>query len=292
MSPERYYGIDIGGTTVKIGLFTREGLRDKWEIPTDCRDNGKNIVRDIIASLPGHATGAAMGVPGAVLPDGAVNKCINLGWGVCRPGAEFEALTGIPCRVLNDANAAALGEQWQGGGRGHSSVLMVTLGTGVGAGVVQAGSLLTGCHGAAGELGHICMNPDESAPCSCGNRGCLEQYCSATGIAAMAARAGLGTLTAKKIFDLTAAGNPAATAVVDRACDILGRGLAAACCTLDPEAIVLGGGVARAGELLRKKTEAAFQKYAFHACRDTAICLATLGNDAGIYGAARLAMEP
>lgn len=291
MSPELYYGIDIGGTTVKIGLFTRDGLVNKWEIPTDCRENGKNIVRDIVAALPGSAMGAAMGVPGAVLPDGTVNKCINLGWDVCRPGAEFEALTGIPCRVCNDANAAALGEQWQGGGRGFSSVLMVTLGTGVGAGVVQEGILLSGCHGAAGELGHICMDPNEPELCSCGNHGCLEQYCSATGIARLARLAGLGDLTAKNVFDLAASGNDPAVAVVDKACEILGRGLAAACCALDPEAIVLGGGVSRAGELLRAKTEAAFRKYAFHACRDTKICLATLGNDAGIFGAARLAME-
>jgi len=168
---------------------------------------------------------------------------------------------------------------------------MVTLGTGVGAGVVQNGTLLSGCHGAAGELGHMCMNPNEPESCSCGNRGCLEQYCSATGIVNMASRAGLGTQTAKEVFDLAAAGNIAAEAVVGRACDILGRGLAAACCVLDPEAIVLGGGVSRAGELLRAKTEAAFRKYAFHACENTEIHLATLGNDAGIYGAARLAME-
>ena len=291
MNPDLYYGIDIGGTTVKIGLFTRDGLVDKWEIPTDCRDNGKNIVRDIVASLSVPAKAAAMGVPGAVLPDGTVNKCINLGWNICSPGVEFEALAGIPCRVCNDANAAALGEQWQGGGRGFSSVLMVTLGTGVGAGVVQMGSLLSGCHGSAGELGHICMDPNEPELCSCGNRGCLEQYCSATGIARLARMAGLGRLSSKEVFDLAATGDPTAMTVVDKACDILGRGLAAACCTLDPEAVVLGGGVSRAGELLRLKAENAFRKYAFHACRDTKICLAILGNDAGIFGAARLAME-
>lgn len=291
MSAERYYGIDIGGTTVKIGLFDRTGLLDRWELPTDLSDGGSNILRDIAASLPGGADGAAMGVPGAVLPDGTVNRCINLGWGVCRPGTEFEALTGIPCRVCNDANAAAVGEQWRGGGMGFSSVLLVTLGTGVGAGLVQEGTLLAGYHGAAGELGHMCMDPGETERCSCGNRGCLEQYCSATGIARMARMAGLDALSAKDVFDLAAAGNEAAMATVDRACAFLGRGLAAACCTIDPEAIVLGGGVSKAGEFLRLKVEAAFQAYAFHACRDTEIRLATLGNDAGIYGAARLAME-
>lgn len=291
MSLHKFYGIDIGGTTVKLGLFTEVGLVDKWEIPTDISDGGKNIIRDIVSSLPERAEGAAMGVPGAVLPDNTVNRCINLGWGICRPGAEFEALTGIPCRVCNDANAAAIGEQWLGGGMGFNSILLATLGTGVGAGVVQDGALLAGSHGAAGELGHLCMDPTEPDACSCGNHGCLEQYCSATGIARLARQAGLGERTAKDVFDLAAAGNGTAMAVVDRACDILGQGLAAACCTIDPEAIVLGGGVSKAGELLRTKVEAAFQKYAFHACRGTEICLATLGNDAGIYGAARLAME-
>ena len=291
MSGRNYYGIDIGGTTIKIGRFTAEGLAEKWEIPTDTTENGKNILPDIAASLPEDGAGAAMGVPGAVLADGTVNRCINLGWGVCRPGERFEALTGIPCRVGNDANLAALGEQWQGSGKGFRNVLLVTLGTGVGAGIVQSGRLLPGCHGAAGELGHICMNPEETEPCSCGNSGCLEQYCSATGIVRLGAKAGLRADTAKEVFSLAESGNETAMAVVDKACDYLGRGLAAACCAIDPEVILLGGGVSKAGELLRFKVETAFQKYAFHACRGTQIRLASLGNDAGIFGAARLAME-
>lgn len=291
MGGHNYYGIDIGGTTVKIGRFTPEGLAEKWEIPTDTAENGKNILRDIAAALPEPGAGAAMGVPGAVLADGTVNRCINLGWGVCRPGETFEALTGIPCRVGNDANLAALGEQWLGSGMGFQNVLLVTLGTGVGAGVVQNGRLLPGCHGAAGELGHICMDPEETEPCSCGNFGCLEQYCSATGIVRLAAKAGLCERSAKEVFDLAEAGNKTAMAVVNKACAYLGRGLAAACCVLDPEIILLGGGVSRAGELLRLKVETAFQTYAFHACRETRIRLAALGNDAGIFGAARLAME-
>jgi len=291
MSAYNYYGIDIGGTTVKLGRFTPEGLAEKWEIPTNTAENGTHILRDIAASLPGPGVGAAMGVPGAVLPDGTVNRCINLGWDICRPGEEFETLTGIPCRVGNDANLAALGEQWLGGGRGFGNVLLVTLGTGVGAGIVQNGHLLPGCNGAAGEFGHICMNPSESEPCSCGNRGCLEQYCSATGILRLARKAGLDILEAKDVFSLAKTGNESALSVVDTACDLLGRGLAAACCVIDPEVILLGGGVSKAGEFLRLRVESAFRKYAFHACRDTQIRLATLGNDAGIYGAARLAME-
>lgn len=287
---KRYYGIDVGGTTVKLGLFDETGLLEKWEIPTDKTNNGKNIIPDIVRSLPGPADGASIGVPGAVLSDGTVNRCVNLGWGVCRPGDEFTALSGIPCRMCNDANGAALGEQWLGGGVGYSNVLMVTLGTGVGSGAVLNGRLVVGAHGAAGEVGHICVVPTEEEECGCGNHGCLEQYCSATGISRLARKAGLGDLTAKEVFDLAGENDAVALSVVDTASDLLGRGIAAACTIFDPDAVVLGGGVSRAGEFLRIRVETAFRKYAFHACRETRICLATLGNDAGIYGNARLAM--
>lgn len=291
MSMNKYYGIDVGGTTVKIGLFSETELLDKWEIPTNTADNGKNIVADIVRSLPGRATGAAIGVPGAVLADGTVNRCVNLGWGICRPGDEFSALTGMPCRMANDANIAALGEYWLGSGKGYGSTLMVTLGTGVGGGVVIGGRIVTGAHGAAGEIGHICVEPKETEACPCGNHGCLEHYCSATGIARLARRAGLGELTAKDIFDRTAAGDDRALAVVDLACDYLGRGIASICTVFDPDAVVIGGGVAKAGEFLRIRVDQAFRKYAFHACHETDIRLAVLGNDAGIYGAGRLAMD-
>lgn len=287
----KFYGIDVGGTTVKLGLFSETELLEKWEIPTDHTNSGANIVRDIARSLRGPADGAAIGVPGAVLRDGTVNRCVNLGWGVCRPGDEFTALTGIPCRMANDANIAAMGEQWQGGGEGFASILLVTLGTGVGGGLIHHGHIITGAHGAAAEIGHICVEPTEAETCGCGNRGCLEQYCSATGISRLAKRAGLGDITAKDVFDRAAAGDADALAVADLACDYLGRGIAACCAVIDPEAVVLGGGVSKAGEFLRVRVEEAFRKYAFHACRETQIRLATLGNDAGIFGAARLAMR-
>lgn len=283
-------GIDVGGTTVKLGLFDENALLEKWEIPTDTSDGGKNIIPDIVRSLPSAADAACIGVPGAVLPDGTVNRCVNLGWGICRPGDEFAGLTGIPCAVANDANAAAVGEQWCGGGAGSQSVLLITLGTGVGGGLVYNGLLIPGVHGAAGEIGHIRVCPEETEPCGCGAHGCLEQYCSATGIVRLAAKAGMFSVTAKDVFDRAREGDITALAVVDRACDLLGRGIAAACAVYDPETVVLGGGVARAGEFLRLRVDEAFTKYAFHACRETKICLATLGNDAGIYGNARLAM--
>ena len=286
-----YYGIDIGGTTVKLGLFDETGLVEKWEIPTDKSDEGKNIIPSIVRSLRGQqAAAAVIGVPGAVLRNGTVNRCVNLGWDVCRPGDQFTMLTGIPCRMINDANAAAMGEYWMGSGAGFHSALTITLGTGIGAGFVMESTLIAGAHGAAGEMGHICVKPDEPEACSCGRHGCLEQYGSATGISRLARLAGLGELTAKDVFDRAAAGDPAADAVVEKACDYLGRGIATACAVVDPEAVVIGGGVAKAGEPFRERLEKAFQRYAFHACMDTRILLAKLGNDAGIYGCARMAM--
>lgn len=286
----KYLGIDVGGTSIKLGLFSESGLLEKWEIPTDVTDNGKNIVRDIVQSLPGGADAACIGVPGAVLYDGTVDRCVNLGWGICRPSDEFESLTGITCWVANDANAAALGEQWLGGGAEARTILLVTLGTGVGGGLVQNGRLISGAHGAAGEIGHMCVCPEETETCGCGNRGCLEQYCSATGIARLARKAGLGDISAKEVFDRAQEGEEAALAVADEACDLLGRGIAIACTVFDPDTVVLGGGVSRAGEFLRLRVEDAFMRYAFHACKGTKIRLAMLGNDAGIYGNARQAM--
>jgi len=281
------YGIDVGGTTVKIGRFENGLLQDKFEIPTDTREGGKNILPDI-AKVLGPAAGIGLAVPGPVTADGVVNGCVNLGWGVFAPGRALEELTGIPTLCCNDANAAALGEQWQGGGKGFEDVLLVTLGTGVGAGLVLGGRVLPGAHGAAGELGHLCVEPEETLSCNCGNRGCLEQYASATGLCRLAKEAGLGEISAKELFDRAKTGDETALALVDKACERLGRGLAMACCAFDPEAIVLGGGVSHAGEFLRLRVEDYFHKYAFHACRGTPIRLATLGNDAGIYGAAKL----
>ena len=287
MENKRYYGIDIGGTTVKIGLVENGAVLKKWSVPTDTSNGGKNILPDIIASLPGPAAGAALAVPGAVLPDDTVNKCVNLGWGVCRPTDDFTAATGIPCRVLNDANSAALAEQRLGGGKGFESILFVALGTGVGAGVVLDGAVRVGARGSAGEIGHLCIDPeDKDAACTCGHYGCVETYASATGITRLAALAGRPGLSCKQVVDAAAAGDETLLSVVDQACDVLGRGIAGACAIIDPEAVVLGGGVAQAGEFFRQKVQAAFDKYAFHACLGTEIRLATLGSDAGMLGAA------
>lgn len=291
MPMHKYLGIDIGGTTCKVGLFSESGLLSRWEIPTDKSRNGRNILGNIIRTLPENITSAAIGVPGAVMPDGTVNRCVNLGWDICRPAAEFTAQTGIACRIANDANLAALGEQWRGGGKGADSLLFVTLGTGVGGGLIRNGTLVSGAHGAAGEIGHLCVNPAETEPCSCGRRGCLEQYGSAAGIVRLAGKAGIKADSAKAVLALAEAGNADALSVVESVCTLLGRELANICAVFDPETVILGGGVSAAGEFLRARVEASFRCAAFHACRNTPVRLAELGGDAGIYGAAKLAMS-
>lgn len=302
------FGVDIGGTTVKLGFFKTEGiLIDKWEIPTRKDEGGRFILPDVAASLEAKLTeqgidkkevaGVGIGVPGPVKDDGTVLRCVNLGWGVFNVEEEFEKLFGLPAKVGNDANMASLGEMWQGGGKGFSSIVMVTLGTGVGGGIIVNGKMLSGNNGAGGEIGHICVNVEETEVCGCGKKGCLEQYTSATGITRMAERALNNTdrasklrsvqyISAKEIFDAAKEGDDLALELVEDHGRTLGKALATVACVCDPEAFVIGGGVSRAGEILISTTAKYYQQYVFHACRDTKFVLATLGNDAGIYGCA------
>lgn len=304
------FGIDLGGTTVKLGLFTVEGkLLDKWEIVTRTDNGGEQILPDIAATLSAklaekgigshEVLGAGLGVPGAVLEDRYVKPCVNLdGWGGDVAGRLSE-LCGYPVKAVNDANAAALGEMWQGGGKGCDNVVFVTLGTGVGGGIIVDGKLLTGVHGAGGELGHIKMNPAEHESCGCGKKGCLEQYASATGVVRVAnqllcesgrssALRGLDKVTAKDVFDHAKQGDELALAVVEIFGDTLGRALAAVSCVCDPEVFVIGGGVSAAGQIILDAVGSSFVKYAFPASEETRFSLASLGNDAGIFGCARL----
>ena len=311
---EQYiFGVDLGGTTVKHGLFTVEGqLMDKWEIPTRSKNRGENLLTDIAASVkeamvrhgisPEQVRGIGLGVPGAVSGDRYVAPCVNLnGWGGDVAGGLSE-LTGCPVRAVNDANAAALGEMWQGGAKGHENVVFVTLGTGVGGGVIVGGRLIPGTHGAGGEIGHIKVNDGETRLCVCGKRGCLEQYASATGILREAKRrlaeddisTKLRTfepLTAKDIFDCAKAGDETALSVVDIFAEYLGRALANISCVCDPEVFVIGGGVSAAGQIILDKVEAVYRRHAFPASEGTGFVLASLGNDAGICGCARLMLD-
>ena len=307
------FGVDLGGTTVKIAYFDEQGtMLSKWEIPTVTADGGKQILPDIAASIrqyieqktidPADIIGVGIGVPGPVNSKGMVNKCVNLGWGVFNIAEELSALVGFPVKAGNDANVAALGEFWKGGGAGCDNMIFVTLGTGVGGGIVVEGRLLHGSHGAGGEIGHLVLNREETEKCGCGKTGCVEQYCSATGIVRMGKKAletyegvsmlsRMDPLTCKDIFDCGKAGDELALQVLDRYYACLGEFLGNICSVIDPDIVVLGGGVSKAGQVLLDGTRPYFEKAAFHAVRAARFELASLGNDAGAYGAFKLAMD-
>ena len=296
------FGVDLGGTTVKIAYFDATGnLLDKWEIPTVTANSGAQILPDIADSINKYIDtkdiqrssilGLGIGVPGPVDSKGIVNKCVNLGWGVFNIADELEKLTGFSVKAGNDANVAALGEYWMGGGKGCDNMVFVTLGTGVGGGIVIEGNLLHGTHGSGAEIGHMVLNRNETAVCGCGKRGCVEQYCSATGISRLARLRGMGDMTCKDIFDTGKAGNPEALAVLDEYYEYLGEFLGSLCSVVDPETVVIGGGVSKAGQVLIDGIEPKFQKYVFHAASNVRFTLAALGNDAGAYGAFKLALD-
>ena len=307
------FGVDIGGTTCKIGFFETAGvLLDKWEIHTDTENGGVNILPDVAKAIDNklaqeaisksEVQGVGVGVPGPVTSDGVVNRCVNLGWGVMNVGEELGKLTGLEVRVGNDANVAALGEMWQGGAKGCKDVIVVTLGTGVGGGIIVDGKIVAGFNGAGGEIGHITVNHDEIEACNCGQYGCLEQYASATGIVRVAKRKLAKTaeetsltkfnpLTAKDIFDEAKAGDEIALGLVDEICEILGAALSNMACVVNPEIVVIGGGVSKAGSILIDCIQKHFIETSFHACRETKFALALLGNDAGMYGCVQLLLS-
>lgn len=330
------YGIDLGGTTAKLGLLSEEGrLFEKWEIPTRIENFGKNILPDLAKEIKKSMAenflnqddiiGVGLAVPGAVTNEVSVAKCVNLnGWGGDNVAESFSKLIDLPVKIINDANAAALGEAWQGGGKGYKNLVFVTLGTGVGGGIILDGKLLTGSHGAAGEIGHMKLYPEyfetgvgdgdfssgktldvcpissfggfgEKEKCGCGKKGCTEQYASATGIVRTAREMGMtdndskfGFLSAKDVFDKAKEGNKTALAVAHKFAEDLGRSLASVSAIVDPEIFVIGGGVSKAGQLIIDMVLPYFLKYAFPASESTEFSLAKLENDAGFYGAAKL----
>lgn len=305
-------GVDVGGTSVKLGLFEIEGkLLDKWEIPTRKENHGEQILPDVAASIlekleerkirREDVAGVGMGIPAPVDSEGVVQQTANVGWGYKEVTRELsELLDGMRVEAGNDANVAAMGEMWLGAGRGEKNVVMVTLGTGVGGGVIVNGHMIVGHHGAGGEIGHICVNREEEDACGCGLHGCLEQYASATGIAKLARKALSGEHeetvlhgepSAKDVFDAVKAGDALATRIADEFGRYLGAALASLAVVVDPAVFVIGGGVSKAGSVLIPFVEKAFREKAFFANKDTKIVLAELGNDAGICGAARLILN-
>ena len=307
------FGVDLGGTTVKIAYFDQEGnLLDKWEIPTVTENNGQQILPDIAASIRSHLDakaipdedilGIGIGVPGPVDAKGIVNKCINLGWGVFNVSETLARLTGFPVKAGNDATVAALGEYWKGGGKDYENIVFVTLGTGVGGGIILGGQPVYGTRGAGGEIGHIVLNRNETQSCGCGKYGCVEQYCSATGIVRTAKRflnrdlrpsvlRQVKELACKDIFDAAKAGDAVALDILEKVYNDLAEFLADICCVLDPEAVVIGGGVSKAGPMLLEGIRKHLHKYIFHAIAPVEFKLATLGNDAGAYGAFKLILN-
>lgn len=309
------FGVDIGGTTVKLGLFKFDGeVIEKWEIKTRTENHGANILPDVAATVKEHMEqrnltkenilGVGVGIPAPVMESGIVKATANLGWGYKEVKHELEELLEIEVKVGNDANVAALGEMWKGGGQGHRNMIMVTLGTGVGGGVITNGRIMVGGHGAGGEIGHICVNYEETEQCGCGKTGCLEQYASATGIARLARKrleknedASIlretpeEKISAKTVFDAVKEGDKVAMEVAEEFGKYLGYALSNLAVIVDPEVIVIGGGVSRAGEILLEYVTKYFMERVFFANKDCEFALATLGNDAGIFGAAKLVLK-
>ena len=305
------FGVDVGGTTVKMGYFDIEGnLIEKWEIPTRTEDKGVNIIPDIAGSIlvklaqkdidKKEVAGVGIGVPGPVKEDGTVLVAVNLGWDKRNTNEQLEDLLGIPVKTANDANVAALGEMWRGGGQGYEDVVAVTLGTGVGGGVIIGGKVIAGSNGAGGEIGHIHLEDNESEECGCKGHGCLEQYASATGVVRLAKKKLADSskpsvlrddeVTAKAVWDAVKADDELAKEVANIYGEYLGKGLAAVAAVVDPQVFVIGGGVSKAGRVVIDYMEPYFDKYAFPGTKNAKFVLAKLGNDAGIYGAAKLVL--
>lgn len=306
------FGIDVGGTSVKCGLFHTDGtLVEKWEIPTRTENNGQNILPDVAETInaklaeknidKAYVEGVGIGIPGPINSRGEAACAVNLYWGFTPVAQILGDLTGLKAQAGNDANVAALGEAWKGAAAGAQNIIMITLGTGVGGGIIINGKILAGSHGAGGEIGHALVVRGEEEKCNCGNHGCLEQYASATGIVRVAGRVlaaseddstlrELQNITAKDVLDAFKAGDAVAVRIMEYVGDLLGGAIAGFTTVVDPEAIVIGGGVSKAGQPLIDCIEKYYQRYAFSSCKETPIVLATLGNDAGIYGAAKMVL--
>ena len=310
---QKCIGIDIGGTTVKIGVFTIEGtLIEKWEVPTRVENDGAYILSDVAASIKEKIAewnmpaeefiGAGMGLPGPVEADGHIPFCVNLGWKEGNPQEELSKLLGMPVKSGNDANVAALGEMWQGAGKGYENLVMITLGTGVGGGIILNQQILPGVKGVAGEIGHMHVNPNETVRCNCGGCGCVDQIASATGIVRFATREleaetapstlrDLASFTAKDVLDAAKAGDELALKSIHKCMRYLGIAMACVTMVVDPQVYIIGGGVSKAGTFLTDIIQKYHDEMSPMSTKKAQVLLAGLGNDAGIYGAARLVLS-
>jgi len=308
-------GVDLGGTTIKMAFVSDAGdIIDKWEIDTDLTENGANITRDIARSLDEQLhkhgrskqgiVGIGMGAPGFInFENGSVFEAINIGWKNFPLKSELEKVTNLPVAVDNDANLAALGEMWKGAGEGALDLICITLGTGVGGGVIINGQIAHGIGGMAGEIGHITCVPKGGYRCNCGRRGCLETVASATAIKRIALNrfqdrpeSRLYTiyqekrdLTTKDVFDMAKVEDALALSLVDDVARHLGSVLSNVAILLNPQKIVIGGGVSLAGDVLLKPIDHYIKTFTLPRVYDgLELCKATLGNDAGVIGGAWL----
>ena len=305
-----YFGVDIGGTATKIGAFDQRGtLLSKWEIKTDTSENGSLILPNVAEEILHYARNLSrviaigVGIPGPVQRGGYVRQCVNLGWGDFNPARELASiLRGVPVFAGNDANMAAMGEYWQGSGKDAENLIFITLGTGVGGGIIIDGRMVFGMSGLGGEIGHVIVNPDETIPCNCGQVGCLDQTASATGIVRAAQRLlkesdmpsalrELETVTARDVVDAARHGDALAEKAFDHCMYFLGKSMAMFTNILDPEVYIIGGGVSKASDYLLDTVRAHYETLSTLSERKARIVLAKLGNDAGIHGAAKLAMD-
>lgn len=310
-------GIDIGGTSIKIGLINVQGvIKHHWEIPTNTKDAGAHIVKEIWASVleqmekksltTDRLLGIGIGAPGFTnVDEGIVYEAVNIGWKNLNLAEAFKEWTDLPVYVANDANVAALGENWVGAGEQSNHMIALTLGTGVGSGIISNGQLINGANGTGGEIGHMTIDPN-GYPCNCGLKGCLETIASATGIVRQALERAKkspsssmariyeknGELSTKEIFDLAKEGKKDALQLIEEVTDVLGFAIANLAVLLNPEKVLIGGGVSKAGEFLIERIDQSFKKYAlpriYEVCE---IKVAKLGNDAGMIGAAYLVKE-
>lgn len=300
-------GVDVGGTSIKIGRFDLQGiLIEKWDIPTDRSHNGESILKDIATSIiskvdVSNIEGIGFGVPGPV-SDGVVLNCVNLGWGeknVIEEFYQYFPYRQVTIRVSNDANVACAGEVFQGSGKGYKNVVMFTLGTGVGGGILVDGKIVDGLNGVGGELGHMLIDRLHNLPCNCGKTGCTETVASATGIVNLAKlklkesnqRSTLrqyDNFSAKRVFDMAKQGDEIALEVIEEAADYLAYAMSIVTFTLNPELFIFGGGVSNAGDFLLDKIRAHYYPYVLPFIKDQKMVIASLGNDAGMYGAAYL----
>lgn len=300
------YGIDVGGTTIKIGLFNLEGrILKKLEIETVKGNNGETMFADIVKTIKSitpdlsQVVGYGFGIPGPVI-NNYFAVAVNLGIRDINLKDKLkDVLENDNIVAANDANVAALGEALSGAGQGQKDVVMLTLGTGVGGGFVVDSKVVEGMSGCAGEIGHLTVDAHSKLECNCGKKGCLETVASATGIRNVYNMLredynGTSTLynlkypSAKAIIDAAKNGDELATQVIDYASYYLGFACNVIAVTTNPSTIVIGGGVSKAGDFLIDKIRNNFQKICFNSTMKTNIVQASLGNDAGMYGAKEL----